>query len=233
MLHTANTKEKTHHSTAIFLDWQKFFGGNTRYHPPTEEWNTQLIGELKQTQKFILQNHKTRRIKLTGNRRLSTSVAIGSIFSAVSGFAIDMMYRDEIWSTDAHPTSQTPPYPLVPNTVDKTGEQIIISIGILRDIKSEVATNLEQYGLEGLPELHLEAKEAIISPEQANLAVRICKDAIDKALLDSGAQLIHLFIASPAHFALFLGHRLNASAAVQCYEWVSTGYYVPTCRLSY
>lgn len=232
MLHTASTEEKTRHNLAISFEWQKFFGGNTRCYPPTEEWNTRLIGELKQTQEFILQNHKTRRIKLTGNHRLSASLAIGSIFSAVSGFIIDMEYRNEIWSTDAHPTSQTPPYVLEPTIVNKTGKQIIVTIGILRDIKSEVTTNLKQHGLKNLPILHLEAKEALISAEQVNLAVRNCKNAIDKALVDSGAQLIHLFIASPAHFALFLGHRLNATAAVQCYEWVSTEHYVPTCRLS-
>ena len=235
-VHTANedkTANKDKDNTqGIFLDWKIFFGGNNRIYPPAEKWNKKMITELKETKEFIMQNHKTRRIKLTGSRRLSASLAIGSIFSAVSGFTIDMEYRSETWSTDAHSTSQTPHYLLDQTNVDTCGEHIVVSIGIIREIRSEVETSLKQLGLDGLPILHLEGKEAIKSPEHTNSAVRSCKEAIDKALAYSQAKLIHLFIASPAHFALFFGHRINATANVQCYEWVSTGHYVPTCLLS-
>jgi CBASS immunity sensor of nucleotide second messenger signals len=40
-----------------------------------------------------------------------------------------------------------------------------------------------------------------------------------------------LFFAGPAFLALFLGHRLNATARVQCYERVESGDYVPACLL--
>jgi hypothetical protein len=50
-------------------------------------------------------------------------------------------------------------------------------------------------------------------------------------LVHAGSKQVHLFFAGPAFLALFLGHRLNATAPIQCYERVSTGQYVPTCRL--
>jgi SMODS-associated and fused to various effectors sensor domain len=37
-------------------------------------------------------------------------------------------------------------------------------------------------------------------------------------------------IAGPAFLALLLGHRINATAPIQSYEWVGSGKYVPTCR---
>ncbi|MBI4640000.1 MAG: SAVED domain-containing protein [Candidatus Tectomicrobia bacterium] len=50
-------------------------------------------------------------------------------------------------------------------------------------------------------------------------------------LSSTGSKQIDLFFAGPASLALFLGHRLNATAPIQCYEHVSTGHYIATCRL--
>jgi len=70
-----------------------------------------------------------------------------------------------------------------------------------------------------------------VSPHQANLVVREIKDLLSAALSRTGARQLDLFFAGPAFLALFFGHRLNATAAVQCYERTATGQYVPTCRL--
>ena len=59
----------------------------------------------------------------------------------------------------------------------------------------------------------------------------LIKSAIAAALLSTKMQNIHLYYAGPSHLALFLGHRLNATAPVQCYEWTGPGHYVPTCAL--
>jgi hypothetical protein len=82
-----------------------------------------------------------------------------------------------------------------------------------------------------MPSLHLKGQDPIVSPEQANLAVRDIKERLSNALHRTGAQQIDLFFAGPAFLALFLGHRLNATAPTQCYEHIETGHYVPTCRL--
>ncbi|AUB42972.1 hypothetical protein COO91_09126 (plasmid) [Nostoc flagelliforme CCNUN1] len=36
---------------------------------------------------------------------------------------------------------------------------------------------------------------------------------------------------SPAHLALFLGHRLDATAPIICYGWAENRQYSRTCRL--
>ncbi|MDP9353383.1 MAG: hypothetical protein M3P51_17825 [Chloroflexota bacterium] len=38
-----------------------------------------------------------------------------------------------------------------------------------------------------------------------------------------------MYYAGPGVLAVFLGHRLNATAPVQCYERVGTDQHVPTC----
>jgi SMODS-associated and fused to various effectors sensor domain len=164
---------------------------------------------------------------------LSASLAIGFVFSAVSGFSVEMIYRGNVWATDAHPNSTTPVFPLsqAGSSEDVRGERLVVSIGIIRDIAEEVESDLARHGLVGMPVLHLKGREPIVSPEQANLVTGEIKGLVAKALHRTGARRVDLFFAGPAFLALFLGHRLNATAAIQCYEHVETGCFLPTCEL--
>lgn len=233
-VHTAiNNIETNADSTALRFEWADFFGGENRNYPSPEVWNERLVGELLKTKNWILEKRTTRRIYLTGNRRLSTSLAIGSIFSAVAGFSIDMQQRaEQIFATDAHATSETPDYEIQSQLLgSEKGERLVVSIGILRDVVPEVDEYLQKQGLDDLPKLHIKGDAPVVSPEQANLVTRKIKNLISENLVRSGAKQIDLFIASPAFLALFLGHRLNATAPVQCYERIASSQYVPTCLL--
>jgi hypothetical protein len=230
-IYTSIQTENEDHVPGLRFAWAPFFGGETRDFPPTEEWNQRLFGELRETREWILQHRQVRRIKLSGNRRLSTSLAIGSVFSAVAGFSIEVNYRGEPWATDAYPTSGTPAYPLIRQTIGDSGEHLIVSIGIMRDITTEVENDLERHGLTGMPILHIKGEHPIISPQHTNVVVKAIKDLISETLVRTGSKQVHLFFAGPAHLALFLGYRLNATAPIQCYERVSIGRYTPTCSL--
>lgn len=220
-------------SRPVELGWKDFFGGDVRQYPPPEDWDARLVGELRQTKEWILRHRSTRRVRLTGNRRLSASLAVGAVFSAVAGFSVEMEYRDgEIWATDAHPAADTPGYPLVPAGELVRGERLAVGIGILRDISQEVEKGLENLRLAGIPVLHLKGKEPIVSAGDANVAAGAIKDRIRDALSTTGAAHVDLFLAGPTPLALFLGHRLNATARVRCYERVAPGFYVPTCELA-
>lgn len=233
-IHTAISKIETDaDSTALRFEWADFFAGENRNYPPPEVWNERLVGELQETKNWILERRTTKRIYLTGNRRLSTSLAIGSIFSAVAGFSVDMQQRaEQIFATDAHAAPETPDYEVQSQLLrSEKGERLIVSVGILRDVVPEVDEYLQKQGLEDLPRLHIKGDAPIVSPEQANLVTRKIKNLISENVVRSGAQQIDLFIAAPAFLALFLGHRLNGMAPVQCYERVAVGQYEPTCLL--
>jgi SMODS-associated and fused to various effectors sensor domain len=217
----------------LCFEWGSFFGGEARHYPPAEVWNERVLGDLRSTRSWIREARRTRRIALSGSRRLSASLAIGFIFSAVSGFSVEMMYRGQVWATDAHPNGSTPAYPFIQagSSEDVRGERLVVSIGIIRDIAEEVEGDLGRHGLAGMPVLHLKGREPIVSPEQANLAAGEIKGLIARALHRTGARRVDLFFAGPAFLALFLGHRFNATAPVQCYEYVESGYFLPTCEL--
>lgn len=229
-LYTAISPEDNLNHPGIRFDWTAFSGGETRNIAPSQQWN-QLIIELQNTRKWIENHRNTKRIKLAGNRRIPACLAIGSVFSAVRGYSIEMEYREGLWATDAHATDETPAYPVSHCFMGEKGDELVVCVSICRDIKSEVEKNLEIYKLEKFPFLYINGEKPITSPQQANIVTGVIKKLIIDKLVNSGARVIHLFFAGPAYLALFLGHRLDATAPIICYMWISTNNYAKTCQL--
>ena len=190
----------------------QFFGGTARSYPPPPEWERHVLDPLRATRDWIARSRETRRIHLQGDRRLSTTFCIGSVFSAVAGFNLEMDYRGEIWRTDSYPDNATPDTPL--NTTSPFGHsnRVAVSIGIAKRIAAQVEADLSRHGLNDASVLHLHGLEPIVSPAHANIAVQAIKAQITSALQSTGGSQVHLFYAGPAHLALFLAHRLNATA---------------------
>ena len=228
-IYTAISPEDNGLSSGLRFDWTQFSGDEIRTIALSQEWDRLSI-DLQNTRTWIENHRNTKRIRLQGNRRLSACLALGSVFSAVRGFAIEMEYRGEVWKTDSHSTMDTPQYSLTHQLTPNTGRILVVSIGICRNILPEVQANLEKLGLLDAPFLDIQSEQAISSPEQTNLAVKNIKDSIVQNLQLTGSKVIHLFYAGPAHLALFLGHRLDATAPVVCYGW-SGGKYFQTCQL--
>ena len=226
----------THDSTpyqgsGIKLDWQPFFGGAERIYPETEVWNDKFLEQLGRLKSWIQTNASTRTLLVTGQRRLSSNLALGWTFSAVSGFNLIHEHRGAHWQTDAHPGDKTSPYSFESTFKEGEGNALIVSIAIKQDIAIEVETAVEALGFGESPKLHLSANTPLTSSEQINLAVQEVKSEIAKTLNRTGYSEIHLFLAAPATFALFLGHRLNTLPPIQCYEHRNQNAYVPTCCL--
>ncbi len=226
---TYNADNPTH--PGLRFDWADFSGEETRAIAQTEAWNG-LVINLQNTRNWIENHRNTKRIKLLGNRRLSACLALGSVFSAVRGYAIEMEYRSQIWATDSHATNETPAYPWINQTTGDMGDRLVVIISILRDdIRSNVEKNLAKYELKGMPQLHIHGQQPIISPEHTNVATKGIKNLILENLRCTGSKEIHLFFAGPAPLAMFLGHRLDATAPVICYAWIGNEQYTRTCRL--
>ena len=231
-IHTTHDDSDEGPESCLQFNWKSCFGGRERNFPPAEEWNRQVIGELQSTKEWLVSTQRPRRICLSGHRRLSASIALGSIFSAVSGFVIGMETKEGIWCTNNHPQADTPDY-LWEQDIhdDKLIDEMVVGISIKRNIANEVELYLETTDFRG-PRLYLFSDNAILSAAHANRAVEKAKQMINESAAAVDAKKIRLFIAAPAQFALFLGHRLNAMGGIQCYEYRNTNVYVPTCLIS-
>ena len=115
-LHDENANQES--DGCLRFDWKSFFGGPDRNFPPSEEWNQTVLSDLQATKEWLVSTKRSRHIHLSGHRRLSASVAIGSIFSAVSGFTIGMETKDGIWWTNNHPMENTPDYQWIQKSID-------------------------------------------------------------------------------------------------------------------
>ena len=119
-------------ASELVFEWEEFFGGEERRFPPPEAW-ARMREELQAAKEWVVAAGRPRRISLGGSRRLSGSLCIGSVFSAVSGFALEMDYRGQVWRTDEYGG------PVYPWEVERVGEgqgrEIAVAIGILKDIR--------------------------------------------------------------------------------------------------
>lgn len=228
-LHTSIGAAEDRPQGSILMNLTAFFGGDTRQYPPPAEWDRQVIGELAAFRDWVVTSGRPRSILLSGNRRLSASVAIGRVLSAVAGFRVAMQYRGEEWRTDSYGPSNEKLYPWREEyqTGEASGGELAVGIGILNDVQPAVSAHLDRSGA-GIARLFLFSADPLTSDAHANEAANLAKAAIQRALQRSGGRRISLFLATPAHFALFLGHRLNATAPVTCHER-GEGHYVVTC----
>jgi hypothetical protein len=228
LIYTAIAPDDNPQHPGLRFDWTRFSGGETRAIASPEQWR-QILIDLQDTRTWIENYRNTRRIKLLGNRRISACLAIGSVFSAVRGFAIEMEYRGEIWATDSHPTAEDS-YPLAHCFSEGESDRLVVSISIYRNILTEVQANLERFGLSNAPLLNIHGEPPIASPEQANEIASKIKKLIIQGLQSTHSKTIHLFYAGPSYLALFLGHRLDATAPIISYGWAGSQY-AQTCQL--
>jgi CBASS immunity sensor of nucleotide second messenger signals len=225
---TNNTEDAR--AQALFFDWTDFAGEAVPF-PSASVWNDRLMKELERTRQWLQTHRIQRRIRLSGGRRLCASLAIGACFSAVRGFTLEIEYRGEIYASDAHPDASTPEYDWSVSHVPGTGDTLVVTIGVLREIREDVDVFMHTQEGRVLPAVHLFGREPFLSAPHANRAVGYAKRIIAEARSQTQATRIALFLSGPNYFALFLGHRLNAIAPIQCYQFTDTGQYTPACLL--
>lgn len=200
------------------FEWQNVFGGEERNYPSVDEWNRTVVEQLATTRDWIISTNRQRRIHLSGHRRLSAAFAIGAVFSSVSGFVLEIKTKDGVWRTDDYPSKDTLDYGW--DSCFKSGEQsgeLAVSIGIKRKPSNEVTKYLCSKS-DDVSCLHLYGESPLISAEHVNQAVDEAKRTILNVISENNIRRVYLFMAVPAVFAIFLGHRMNATCEIQCYE---------------
>ena len=204
----------------IIFDMERYFDFDAQRYPTAQDWKEVLLPELKWAQKQVKKYRQIQTVRMQ-KHAISSAFAFGWVFSAKEKCEIEIEHNGKVWTTDAHSNKDVPDYDsCIRASVNPEMPHLVVSIGILKDISTDVDLFLAGTCLEQASRLNIVGRMPIACSEQANAIVNKFKLAITEAVqsLPAGST-IHLFYAGPIHFAAFLAHRLNALPPVQCYEW--------------
>lgn len=215
----------------IVLNWSDFSGGSERTFPEENRWNDVLVSQLEAIKQFVNAHRSSHLLCLHGSQRLSAAIAIGKVFSATSSLSIIINHRGRSWRTDEHGTTDDEDI-ISKEYVHHVSRDLVVAFSIDQSIRPTVENYFYSLGETSFALLNLTGHGPVESAGAANSIIRVAKNEINHALMESGATRIHLFCKIPRFLAVFLGHRLNATArTIQCYEYIGPNQYVPTCAL--
>jgi len=215
--------------TALEIDASEFSGGATAF-PDVPRWTEGLLVPLDVTARW-LRRHLVSRVVLRGSYRLTTAMCLGWSLRSAIGFELKIPTREDLWETDDRPPlGQSDPRWKVVEPTRLDGDQLSVSIGVLRDPSSELQATAG-VAAEAVLALHLPLP--IVSGSAAQAGVALVKQRVDAAIARLRPVGIKLYMAGPAAFAVALGHRWNAMPQTQLFEFRSMDRrYVPTARLA-
>lgn len=226
VLHMVGDRPGVVSTGAIRID-AAFLSGDGRFSDAAV-WEADLLQPLRRL-KGWWQSSGCRRLAVEGSYRLSTAFAIGAIFNAGSGLDLDIATKDGVWRTDGHPDRDTVAPAWTTSPAARTEDGVLsVAVGVLRDpIDALVAKGGE---VTTIARAFLD--EAVTSGRQMQAIVASLKRFIADEVTRLGASKVHLYFVGPAALAMALGHRWNAIAPVQLFEFdARTGAYFPTADL--
>jgi CBASS immunity sensor of nucleotide second messenger signals len=217
-VHIRSDRNETN-ERSLEIDASGFSGRDGKF-PSQEQWRDDLVVPLDRTARW-LRSHAVPRIALSGSYRLTTAIALGWSLRAAIGFELEIPTREGAWATDDRPLmSDIVPTWQIAEPTALHGDQLVISIGILRDPAPDLAENV---GIPSASVLRLFLDQPIPSAKAAQAGVATIKRSADAAVARLRPRGIQLFFAGPAAFAVALGHRWNAMPQTQLHEFVTGG----------
>lgn len=229
-------------SPTVELDWTTYFYQNfprpeePRRVASPEVWASTLYPQLEQAREALTQNQSGTLIDLRGQLPLTAALAIGKVFP-IAGHTLQVNQRTggktELWRSDA--TGGTAKF----QEAEKAGEAgpnllIALNVGkrpVWRDV--ERLYKSPNYDFDAVAVLKAE-KEILDSAADATALADSALDWLRNNYLDAyRAERIHLVLACPQSFAVFLGQRLRFLGKVITYEHQPTdeSRYVPSVVL--
>lgn len=205
------------------------FNGPGRASLSAADWrhlsaNGAAIGE------FVKRSRSRTSIALSGKQRMSLACLLGYTFAAAKGFVLDIDHNGERFRTDDHAQMPEPFFAVTSRPAIGDIKEGVATIAFPTEAAADVAVATGG-GLALAPRLDLASGRAIDGAIALNKAVAEAKSALVDFRSRNKLERVHLFIKAPSHFAMVLGHRLNAVGRIQLYDWVD-GRYVATAVLA-
>ncbi|SDF77689.1 hypothetical protein SAMN05216466_10140 [Paraburkholderia phenazinium] len=205
------------------------FNGPARATLKMTDWQ-HLSARAAAIGEFIKRSRPRSTIALSSKQRISLACLLGYTFGATKGFILDIEHNGAHFRTDEHVQETAPFFTDGLSRGDDGMKEGVVSIAFPTSADADVAVAIAG-NLARAPRLELTSSDVIDSALKLNRAVAEAKSALVEFRSCHRLDVIHLFIKAPSHFAMMLGHRLNAVGCIQLYDWVDNSY-VATCLLT-
>lgn len=166
------------------------------------------------------------KVFVKGAMRLDTWFAVGAALPKVRGVELSCRQKDRIWSTD---DDREPAEIDVggPTKLDR-GADLAVIVSVSDDASIEALNYVagSNLSVSRVVEIRLVggvSDEAVSGGGHAVSAAAAIRNAVRKLVAGQGADAVHLFLATPASLALFLGHRWNRIAPTTVYADLGAG----------
>ncbi|WP_158104116.1 SAVED domain-containing protein [Amycolatopsis pretoriensis] len=218
---------------AVTLDWVDRFRGtearNRRGLKSPREWETILRPQLLDAQRE-LRRLGARRILITGTMRLPTWFTAGVIFQETAGFTVAKVKDGQLWVA---PTGVPPAAISLSGSVSDlpVGRDVALCLAISADLTADVRGYLASTG-QDIPLLTVQPATGTSNASIAGLdhafgvAVAI-RDLAREIARTVRPPMLHLFLATPAGFAVLLGGIWDRVPTTQTYEDLTIDGYEP------
>lgn len=204
------------------------FNGPARAALTNDDWCS-LAKRLAAIGEFIKRSRPRSCVTLSGKQRMTLACLLGYTFSATKGFVLEIDHNSEFYRTDNHAQMPEPFFAVSPTPAAMDAREGVATIAFPTRAGADVDAALGGRLLSA-SRLNLASERAVDGTLALNKAVAEAKTALSDFRATNRLELTHLFIKAPSHFAMSLGHRLNAVGPIQLYDWVD-GRYVATAEL--
>lgn len=230
-------KKHTHNGKpTVELDWTNHFCQSPWRFPNASILDKDLLPQLEKLQNEWANTYADKLIEIRSTLPLSMMLALGQQFSECGRwrFQVDQPPDLVLWTSDPSLASSSSVKLVVREQMGEGGKNILVALGIINGTSTRNgAKRLMDNAPSGFFESFIYAEPD--ADEGALLTnadiVRLARQA-KQLLTNCNGSNIHLVIAAPAAFCLFLGQQLNALGEVQIYEWQrEERRYEPTLKL--
>jgi hypothetical protein len=215
----------------VALDWLDLYDGDEpdtrrRLKDPAD-WTSKIVPDLRDAEK-ALKAYCVPRVRVAAAMRLPMWFLVGHAFAEVRQWQLEMQQKDETWATDAPFSGDATVRRMKDETIAATGG-LAVGISLTHDVTAELQVHVSEpdvgigrmivLGPDGGPGQH-----AVTSAGWARAWTRAARETAYKAVVDSRAEFVHLYIAAPSGGAMMLGHYWNLMPRTTIFEHVRPGY---------
>lgn len=221
------------HPPDLDLDWRPFFddGGGL---PSQAEWSDTLLPSLADIEQGIAEEYGTCTLHIRAKAHLSVGVALGFTFLARTGFHLDVVQYEDIWTTSCSP-QEGQPLGVSGREGPVHAKGLAVELSVTGDVGPEVDKFVRARGQGFRARVTLEprggwGRDAVAGTEHAlAMAIQVAME-IRRLRAEYGTDKTHVFAMMPLALGVLLGHQLNACGPIQLYEYDNRRYQ-PSCLL--